>query len=64
MRYILFILSILCLTACSTDSPVMGPTHNYEVPDTLNNNKQLNKITSWKTINWQPVTHLSNSLMA
>ena len=35
MRYIVFILSILCLTACSTDSPVMGPTHNYEVPDSL-----------------------------
>jgi hypothetical protein len=29
MKYILF---LLCLTACSTDSPVMGPAHNYEVP--------------------------------
>ena len=32
MKYILF---ILCLTACNTDSPVIGPAHNYEVPDTL-----------------------------
>ena len=29
MKNILF---LLCLTACSTDSPVMGPAHNYEVP--------------------------------
>ena len=35
MKYILYILTIMGLTACSTDSPVMGPAHNYEVPDTL-----------------------------
>ena len=35
MKYILYIVAIISLTACSTDSPVMGPIHNYEVPDTL-----------------------------
>ena len=35
MKYILYIVTIISLTACSTDSPVMGPAHNYEVPDTL-----------------------------
>lgn len=34
IKYILYIVTIISLTACSTDSPVMGPAHNYEVPDT------------------------------
>ncbi len=37
MKYILYILALICLTACSTDSPVMGPANNYETPDTLIN---------------------------
>ena len=33
MKYILYIIAIICLTACNTDGPAMGPAHNYEVPD-------------------------------
>lgn len=32
---LLIVVLTYLITACSTDSPVMGPAHNYEVPDTL-----------------------------